>query len=213
LSREGARSVTVVKLRAAWVFLIGACVLSGLLAGAALGQETTGMEETTLGETTASPDQVGEPDEGCASPTSVETFVGTENQRTPQFEITGDTFRLTYDVEVTDPNGFPVLEVDVLDESGQFIGEGFITFEDDGSEVILAGPGVFSLEIRADDVAYEVVVEDCGGAEPTEPTAPEETTFGIPRKPLPWTGGVSFLPVAALVLGCALVVVAARRRG
>jgi hypothetical protein len=67
------------------------------------------------------------------------------------------------------------LEADVLDDSGRPIGEGFLTFEEDGSENILEGPGTFSLEIRASDVRYQIVVEDCTGT-----SQDGDTTMGPP---------------------------------
>ena len=146
---------------------------------------------------------------GCPNPVTVEEFSGTEDRRTPEFEITGTAFRLTWDiVDIIDPNGSPSLEADVLDGSGRPIGEGFLAFEGDGSENILEGPGTFSLEIRASDVRYEIVVEDCTGTSQDgdttmgPPTLQPSPTLGprrkrdviretIPKKPLPPTGGLS----------------------
>ena len=121
----------------------------------------------------------------CPNPVTVEEFSGTEDRRTPEFEITGTAFRLTWDiVDIIDPNGSPSLEADVLDDSGRPIGEGFLAFEEDGSENILEGPGTFSLEIRASDVRYEIVVEDCTGT-----SQDGDTTMGPPTlQPSPTLG-------------------------
>lgn len=184
-----------------------------LLSAIPSGAQTVGATISNQGQYGAQ-ERTGQSDEGCSNPQAVETFTGTENQSTPQFRITGNTFRISYDVEVTNSNGFPVLEVDVLDDSGQFIGEGFISFGEDGSENILAGPGTFSLEIRADDVEYTVTVEDCAGTDRTTggPTTGqsgggtigrgEEKIINIPGKPLPPTGGGSaiYVMVAGSIL-------------
>ncbi len=136
------------------------------LAGRKFRVMLVGMVAAFLVLASSAAAQVGEAeaDEGCANPQVVETFSGTENQRTPQFEITSDTFRLTYNIEMTGPNSFPVFGTDVLGENGQPIGtdqRSFLTFEEDS---ILAGPGVFALKIRASDVNYEITVKDCTGA-------------------------------------------------
>ena len=162
--------------------------------------------------------------EGCYNPEPVETFTGTENRRTPEFQITGTTFRLAWHiVRVTDPNGFPSLEADVLNDTGRPIGEGFLAFEEDGSENILAGPGTFSLEIRANDVSYEIVVEDCVGTDQNGGDTPKQTAqnrtirdrddsprrertrevINVPRRLLPPSGGAS-LPVYGVVGGFVL---------
>lgn len=180
-----------------------------LLSAGPTGAQTPG--DTTSDTTGDAQRQANQSDEGCSNPQVVETFSGTENQRTPQFQITGSTFRLSYDVEVTDPNGFPVLDAEVLDDSGQPIGEGFLTFEDDGSQNILAGPGTFSLEISADGVEYTVTVEDCGGNDRTTGGGDGsggnvgiterrngDVIINVPEKPLPPTGG---LPVSLMVGG------------
>lgn len=173
--------------------------------------ETT-TAETTTDETTTGPSVPA--DEGCANPRAIQIFLGTENQLTPEFEITGQTFRISFDiVEVTDPDGFPQLEADVLDESGNPIGQGFLTFEEDGSENIIAGPGTFSLDIRANDVSYEITVEHCVGTDqnplaadnnPDDPgdvndqdDVMDDTT---PSKPLPNTGGIPLFLGAGVIL-------------
>src|SRR5215212_9363768 len=138
---------------------------------AAAGAEATvrgvsGAEESTTPEsTTPESTNISSANAGCANPRSVDTFTGTENRRTGPFEITGDSLRIRFQ---TDPVGqdpfLPTVEVDVLNENGQPIGEGFIVFDgEDGSENILAGPGTFRLEIRADEASYNVTVEDCVG--------------------------------------------------
>ena len=161
-------------------------------------------------------DTTSQNDEGCDNPQLVETFSGSENRITPEFEITGNVFRLSYETVLIDPDSFGgSLDIEVRDESGQSIGQGPLVFDEvTDSENILAGPGTFSLEITADNVEYIIEVEDCAGAEPTngitvddEITVEDEiivddeitvddrdlqeepTIIKIPNKPLPPTGG------------------------
>lgn len=149
-------------------------------------------------------------DEGCDNPEVVDTFSGTENQRTPQFEITGNTFRLSYDVTEIIPDEFTSFSIDVLDEDGLRV-DGTTLFFDDVSDStnILEGPGTFSLEIDAENAEFTVTVEDCVGTEPTtlQSATPrqsqnEPTIINVPRKPLPPTGGG--LPVYGMVAGSIL---------
>lgn len=140
-------------------------------------------------------------DEGCENPERVATFTGTENQRTDSFRITGNTFRIRYETEPAgaDPTA-PTVEVDVLNRNGRLIGEGFLVFDgEDGSENILAGPGVFILEIRADEARYTITVEDCVEDDDDEGDVDDDDdVVNDPKKTLANTGGVS---VIALVAG------------
>lgn len=147
----------------------------------------------------------GQDDQGCENPQEVETFTGTENDRTDPFEITGETFRIRYETApVGDDPFLPSVEVDILDENGESIGE--VVFEgEDGVENILAGPGTFSLEIRAEEASYTLVVEDCVGEEPTDPPGDPSDPNDVdrdttPEGPLPNTGGIPPLLIAGLAL-------------
>lgn len=176
---------------------------------ALLADSTSAQGGGTTGGTT------NQDDEGCANPQLVDTFSGTENQITPEFETTGNTFRLSFETTLIDSEGFGgSLDIEVLDESGQPIGQGPLVFDEvQDSENILVGPGIFALDIRADNVEYTVTVEDCVGTEPTtlQPTTPQQsqngqaqnepTIINIPNKPLPPTGG---LPVYGMVAGSVL---------
>jgi len=89
---------------------------------------------------------------------------------------------------------------------------------EDGSENILAGPGTFSLEIRADEASYTITVEDCAGAPadpgdepggaPGDANNPDDVIDDtIPKKPvLANTGGFPLLLGAGLLLVCAAAV-------
>ena len=151
-------------------------------------------------------------DEGCSNPEVVDTFSGTENQITPQFDITGNTFRLRYEITDLDEDpGFDSFSIRPIGENGIGVGQSVLVFEEgSGSENILEGPGAFSLEIDSEGFEYTVTVEDCVGSEQTtlQPTTPQQsqngqsqnepTIINIPNKPLPPTGG---LPVYGMVAG------------
>ena len=190
----------------------------------------------TTGDTTgfASADQYLDDDfeEGCTDPRTIETFSGSEDRITDQFEVTGDTFRITYETTVSDPDAVDEsLDVTVLDEDGAVIDSFFVSESGSGSETILAGPGTFSLEIEAGDIDYEITVEDCtgdgddnggddnGDDDKRDRVVVEEQTViirTIPRKPLPPTGGlpVYFMVAGSILAGASLLGVRiAKQRG
>jgi hypothetical protein len=187
------------------------------------GDETTGGDttggDTTRGDTTTA-DRAG-----CVRPREVTTFSGAENQRTASFRITGETFRLGFETEPVgrDPL-LPAVEVDVLDEDGRSIGEGFTAFDgEDGDVNILAGPGTFRLEIRAEQARYTIKVDDClgengrndddGRVDDLREVQNDVIARSIPDKRLPNTGGPSFLllAVAMLLTGASVGALLSRR--
>ncbi len=130
----------------------------------------------------------------------METFPGTENRRTGEFEITGDTFRISHEARVDNPDDFAAFSTDVLDEGNGLVDFTLLLFEDDeDSSNVLEGPGTFRLEIGSENFEYVVTVEDCAGNEDggndndnREPTRSEPTTLRPPeptrsklRPPLP----------------------------
>jgi hypothetical protein len=143
----------------------------------------------------------------------VTTFSGTENQVTAPFDITGESFRLRYETAPNGPDPFlPTVDIEVLNRNGQPIGEGPLIFDgEDGSENILAGPGTFGLEIRAEEASYNITVEDCvvapTGGRPGPPEVrpgpvdrPEGVIRETPLRRIPNTGGPPYLAVGAVVL-------------
>jgi hypothetical protein len=178
-----------------------------------------GEEATTPEATTQAADQRPQGDEGCTNPQPVTTFSGTENQVTAPFDITGESFRLRYETAPNGPDPFlPSVDIEVLNQSGQPIGEGPLIFEgEDGSENILAGPGTFGLEITAEEASYDITVEDCIGTSTEERPGPPEPRPGpvdrregvireTPVRRIPNTAGPPYLAVGALaLLGAALV--------
>lgn len=162
-------------------------------------------------------------DEGCADPQTVDTFNGTENQRTRPFNITGTTFRLRYEITDLDEDpGFDSFSIRPFGEDGLGVGDSVLVFDPGaGSQNILEGPETFTLEIESDGFEYSVAVDDCTGTAPgnrenstTEASQPIATVQDknkehaknvdrktIPPRRLPPTGGV---PVSYVVYGCVL---------
>src|SRR5215211_2461433 len=136
---------------------------------------TTGTTGTTVitGEQAVVPQQEsGLPgpvsSEGCADPTEIATFSGSEVRRTEPFNVsTGtDVLRIRYFIEPTDLEFGGDLTVDVFDDEG-FVG-GFITETaiepSGGSEnILLFKSGPHYLEIDPFDVTYQIAVDTCEG--------------------------------------------------
>lgn len=162
----------------------------------------------------------------CTNPQLVETFTGTESQITPPFNITGNTFRLSYEAQLIRTEEFEsgFLFIDTVDEEGLVVPFGnldafFPGEPSSDSTNVLEGPGTFTLRIESRNVEYTVTVEDCvesDGGTTGEPTNGGETTIkngetiiDIPRdpeldmggSPLPYSGGV---PVYGMVAGFVL---------
>jgi hypothetical protein len=119
----------------------------------------------TGGETGVSQVQDGQGDEGCPNPDPIETFTGIENQITPDFNITGNTFRVSYEItDVDEDPGSDSFLIRAIGEDGFQTGDSVLVF-DEGSDSmnILEGPGAFSLEIESEGFEYTVIVEDCVG--------------------------------------------------
>jgi hypothetical protein len=79
------------------------------------------------------------------------------------FEVRGDKFRLTYKTTDLDERGEPFLDVSVLDEDKDEVGGRVIRDQGTEKEIVNKGPGKFSLEIVAQDLRYEITIEDCTG--------------------------------------------------
>jgi hypothetical protein len=104
----------------------------------------------------------------CQSPRTVATVGPTrDNTRTP-FEVTGRTFRVSYDVTFEDPNAFNALDIEIEDRFGL---AAFQTVEESGSDsfIVTEGPGSFELLVNVttnNGATYTVTVEDCVGTAP-----------------------------------------------
>ncbi len=83
--------------------------------------------------------------------------------RVGPFNIKGDKFRLTYKTTELDENGEPFLDVTVLDKDNDEVGGRIIRDQSTETEIVTKAPGRFTLEIVAEDLRYEITVEDCTG--------------------------------------------------
>lgn len=176
-------------------------------------------------------------DEGCADPQTVDTFNGTENQRTRPFNITGTTFRLRYDLTDLDEDpGFDSFTIRPFGEDGIGVPESVLVFDPGaGSQNILEGPETFTLEIESDGFEYSVAVDDCTGTAPgnregssVEASQPIPTVQNknkdrakkverntIPKRPLPPTDGIpaSYAVYGFVLGGTSLLALGLVRRG
>jgi hypothetical protein len=151
----GARWVTVVPLAvAALVALV--VILTAESWGA---QEYDNSSDNVINEETTN----GERANCAANERQVETFSGTGDQTTPQFDINGTEWRFsTTATPTSDTSG--EANVTAQDEDGSTVGTSVSLVDpevnptDSTSSPILDGPGAFTLEIVANDVEYNILV-------------------------------------------------------
>lgn len=99
--------------------------------------------------------------------TEVATFgPETEDQITDPITISGNTIRLTADLQGLQDGLEPFFTVISTDEEGTFNDTTAFTEEGTQTENFLSGPGAFTFELEAGDTEYTLTVEDCG-ASPT----------------------------------------------
>jgi len=200
-------------------FLTAAIMMLGLVGAFALGGEAAGAQEETTQQTfesreitnssataaaSTTPSPSPEPSDGdpragteCQGAEVLDTVGPTdEDLILGPFDITGESFRLTYETTDADASGFPFVDVTVLDEANNEVGGRVIFEEGKEQEIVGGGPGSFTLEARAEDLQYTITVEDCtGGDEPGPPTPPPDDSGGddgpgndgqpVPRNPVP----------------------------
>lgn len=151
--------------------------------------------------------QDGGQNEDCSGAEEVETVTGTGNQQTPEFDISGDTFRISFDTTEMDSGASGFLGITVNDENGDFVSSATQQGSGSGETFVNEGPGNFSLDITAVSLNYTITVEDCteSGQDSNNQNNQDSSNQDrdndvirntIPNKPLPPTGG---WPVYALV--------------
>jgi hypothetical protein len=151
------------------------------------------------------------PSEGCANPKEIARFAGSTDRRTNPFAVTGDVLRLRFRTVETGEFGGD-FDVDVYEANGDWVDSITIVQEStsDIANILLPRPGNYYLELFAEDMNYELAVDDCGSVDtPTGETTADDTTSTNDRvirdtipesRELPNTGGLSVLvPVAALL--------------
>jgi hypothetical protein len=106
-----------------------------------------------------------------------------QSGRVGPFKIEGDKFRLTYKTMDLDNNGEPFLDVTVLDEDKDEVGGRVIRDQGTEKEIVNKGPGKFSLEIVAEDLRYEITVEDCTGNDQSAANDQYADNLGITDNP------------------------------
>jgi hypothetical protein len=132
------------------------------------------------------------------------------------FPITGQSFRLTYEITEANQSGVPFLDVTVLNQRGKEVDSQVLFEEGLVRKVVRVGPGRFDLQAIAEDLTYKLTIEDCTGRGnssdgPNVPTTPiPEDQYSrdvdppnedviddtISDQPLPNTGGVPLLGTA-----------------
>lgn len=200
--------------------LMTAVIVLGLIGLTTLGGSPAGAQEDPGAEQTRNSQESAE----CPGARVVDTVGPTEEDlKIGPFRTTGERFRLTYETTDPDTAGVPFFDVTVLDANGNEVGGQVIFEEGIEKEIVNEGPGNFTIEARAEDLKYELTIEDCtgkGGASPSEPPAdrtpipadqyksntdnPDAVIDDtVSDKPLPNTGGVSL--VGLVVFGSFLV--------
>jgi hypothetical protein len=122
----------------------------------------------------------------------VQTFTGSGIKETQPFTVTGDTWRLRYDVQSTTPDQqFSSFDMSVY-KTGNTIPESVITLERPGSDTsyVNAGAGTYYLSIGSANATWTVTVEDCSAsATPGSPnpkgSASSSTPASTPKSASP----------------------------
>jgi hypothetical protein len=139
----------------------------------------------------------------------------TENTKTP-FTTTGDVFRVSYDVAFEDPDAFNSADIDIEDRFG-LVDFAIVDQDEQNSFIVTEGAGSYDLVVNIqppNGATYKVTIEDCGAAangngddvngddvngddvNNPDKVIPDTTS----KKPLPPTGGVPLLSLAAVAL-------------
>ncbi len=100
----------------------------------------------------------GGTDGSCPGARAVETLTGTADDSTSEFNITGTSFRIRYDVTRLDS---PPLTISALDENDSLVETLRVDQVGTGSFLVNQGPGRFVVEAAARGADYTITVEDC----------------------------------------------------
>ena len=193
--------------------VVGIVLLVGLLALPVWAQAANDQYE----------DQNVSPTGDCPGAQEVLTVDDTGITQTETFDIEGDNFRITSDVEATAGEDFLIFQIFVQDENGDPVA--VVSQEEEGTKTsfINEGPGQFSLDINGANASYTVLVEDCVGSDDTpngddnngddDNDADDDDIINVPNKDLPKTGGPPLLGIAFFILaGAGLLTAVVRRR-
>lgn len=115
---------------------------------------------------------------GSTGPTEEDLMIG-------PFRVAGDKFRLTYETTDADESGLPFFDVTVLDEARDEVGGRVIFDEGVEREIVVAGPGSFTIEARSEDLMYTITAEDCTGGDNPGPSGPPSGGSGDGQQPVP----------------------------
>jgi hypothetical protein len=228
------------------VVLTAAIVMFGLVGAAALDGTAAGAQERSTRQTfetreitgsgatperttrTPTPEQStgdARANNGCPGARVIGTTGPTERDLIiGPFNVTGEKFRLTYETTDADNTGVPFFDVTVLDEQRSEVGGQVIFDEGIVRETVVASPGRFTIEARAEDLKYKITGEDCtgtgsggNGRQPvpinpvpedqyrSEVDPPEEDDVidnTVSDRPLPDTGGAPLLGPAVFAFIC-----------
>jgi hypothetical protein len=99
----------------------------------------------------------------CPGVEELGTIGPDDRDQAVEFDIEGDKFRLTYKTTDLDEDGVPFLDVTVFDEDDDEVNVRVIREQGTETEIVTEGPGTFTMVIRAQDLTYEITVEDCTG--------------------------------------------------
>jgi hypothetical protein len=124
------------------------------------------------------------PTEGCADPQEVTQFAGSTDRRTNPFSVTGDVLRLRFSTVETGEFG-GTFDIDVYEANGDYVDSITVVQEStsDTQNILLPKPGAYYLEIFADDMNYELAVDDCGtvdadGPDNDDADGPDDDQYG-----------------------------------
>jgi len=133
-------------------------------------------------------------DGNCEDAKVVERLSGTGDQQSPRFSTTGNSFRVTSDVDAADERPF-LYSVTVNDENGDFVTSISQEREGTNASFVNADAGTYFLDIPSLFAEYTVTVEDCAGV---GSNGNGGDIVNDPGGNLPNTGGLSLLGLAVL---------------